>query len=394
MIPFRADVAQHALQLLVVEGAGVTVITIFQRHGATFQQGLTAHAIGKRRAQFGQHTVDGGGNLLERREAQRLLVDGVTAEELIGTLAGQHHLHVLARFSCHEVQRDQGRIRHGIIEVPDDLGHGRGIFLGADHLDNVLGTNGRRGFRCHVHLGVTLALKAGGERQQIRIVALGQGGDSGGVDASGEEAAHCHISAHVLSHRIFQRLGDLLEHLVLIARGHLAHGEARLKPTLLLELSARLHGGKTAGFHATNSLVQALRLRHVLQIRVVRQGAYVQLSADFQRVGHGKNALLFRRKHRASSTRGVVHGLDTELIAREEQLFLLGIPDAEGEHSAQVLHDFLTPVVEANHDGLAVALSIKGVASGLQFFTQFHIVVDLAIERQGIAFRLIRWAPL
>ncbi len=54
----------------------------------------------------------------------------------------------------------------------------------------------------------------------------------------------------------------------------------------------------------------------------------------------------------------------------------------------------LAPVVEAHHDRFAVAFSIKGVASGLELFAELNVVVDLTIERQGVAVGLAFRAPL
>ena len=401
VIPLRAHLAQHAFQLLVVEGAGVAVVALLHGHCAALQQRLTAHALRQRVAQFRQHLINRARNLLERGEAQRLLINRVATEELIRALAGEHDLHVLAGLGCHEVQRNQRWVGDRVVQVPHDLGHRVGELFWADHLDDVLRADRRSGLRSDVHLGVTLALKTGGEGQQVRVVALGQRCDGRGVDAAGEEGTHRDVRAHVLGHGILQGLGDALEEGILAARRDLSHRELRLEVTLLLDGAAALCALRWgsderagAGFQTEDVLVQALRLRHVLQIRVVSNSPGIQIEVQADGVRKGKDALLLGGEYRRLVCRGQVHRLDAERIASEEQAALHRIPDRDAEHATQVVDHIGTPVVEANDDRLAVATGIKGVAQPLELLAELDVVVDLAVEGHGVAVRLIRRAPL
>ena len=62
----------------------------------------------------------GAGQRLEGAQRDRLAVDRVAAEQLVGALAGQHDLDVLAGLAGDEVQRHQRRVGHRVVEVPDD----------------------------------------------------------------------------------------------------------------------------------------------------------------------------------------------------------------------------------------------------------------------------------
>ena len=53
-----------------------------------------------------------------------------------------------------------------------------------------------------------------------------------------------------------------------------------------------------------------------------------------------------------------------------------------------------TPMVIADDDSLAIALSIKGITGGLKFFAKLTVVIDFAIERKRIAVGLSLRAPL
>src|SRR5699024_2008423 len=45
MVPLWTCPRNHALKLLIVKGASITVVALFHGHGATLQQGLTLHAV-------------------------------------------------------------------------------------------------------------------------------------------------------------------------------------------------------------------------------------------------------------------------------------------------------------------------------------------------------------
>ena len=154
---------------------------------------------GRQRCEQPLDRVGDGGQAPQRH---RLPVDGVAAEQLVGPLAGQHHLDVLARLAGDEVQRHQRRVGHRVVEVPHDQRQGVHHLLGADHLGDVLDPD--RGGRLggHVDLGEALALEAGGEGEQLRVVLAGQRCDRGGVDAAGQERADREVRAQVLGHRV------------------------------------------------------------------------------------------------------------------------------------------------------------------------------------------------
>ena len=206
---------------------------------------------------------------------------------------------MLAGFGCHKVQRHQRRVGNRVVQVPHDLRHRVGEFFRADHLDDVLRADRRSGLRGHINLGVALALETRGEGQQVRVVALRQGGDSRGVDAARKEGTHRDVRAHVLGHGILQRFGDALEEGVLAARRNLGHRELRLEVTLLLDGAAALRALRRGsdertrtGLQTEDVLVQALRLRDVLQIRVVSNSPGIQIEVQADGVRKGKDALL------------------------------------------------------------------------------------------------------
>ncbi len=141
--------------------------------------------------------------------------------------------------------------------------------------------------------------------------------------------------------------------------------------------------------------MQCFRLRYVLQNGVVLDGTRIQLGTDADQIGEFEQALLLAAERGAAGAGRDEQRLDPEWIARDEQLACVGVPDREREHSAQAPDRVLTPpVVECSDDGLGVALGEElGVVVLDQFGADLQVVVDLAVERERITLRVLRWAP-
>ena len=277
VIPLALGPWDNALHLLKVKGPRIAVVALLHGHGTAVEQGLALHTFWQHAGKLAQSLAQGRGDLLKWGERQRLLIDGVATEELIGALTGQDHLDVLAGLLGHEVQRHEGRIGHRVIQVPHDLRNRLGVFFRRDDLDDVLHADGCRRFRGHVHLGIAFALEASGKRQQIRVVALGQGSDGGGVDAARQERTHGDIGTHVLGDGILQRFCNAVKELLFFSFWYLLDRETRLKVALGDDLLARLQGHSAAGFHPADIGVQGFRFRDVLQVDIVLNSTTVKV---------------------------------------------------------------------------------------------------------------------
>ena len=185
--PFRPESGQHVAQLRVGEAAGIAVVALLEGQRSAVQQALAAHAVRQGFGQRSHRAPKRSRQVVERLERQRFPIDGVAAEQLVGALAGQHHLDVLARLAGDEEQRHQRRVGHRFVEVPDDLGQRGDELVGSHHLGDV--PRADRLGRCHrdVDLGEALTLEAGGEGDQPRVVPDGQRRDRGRVDAAGQK---------------------------------------------------------------------------------------------------------------------------------------------------------------------------------------------------------------
>ena len=378
----------------VVEATSISVVALLERQGTAVEQTLAASAVRDAFGQLAGSPTQSLGEVLERLERQRLTVDRVAAEQLVGTLAGQHDLDVLARFLRDEPQRNQCRIGYRVVEVPDDLGNGSGELGGGDHLDDVLRADRCGRFCRDVDLGIALTFETGREGDQVGVVAHRQRRDRRGVDTTGQERTDGDVGAHVLGDRILECLGDFLVARLLGARCKRLGRELRREIPRERGLLARTHPGEAARLQASDLLVQCFRLRYVLQNGVVLDGTRIQLGTDADQIGEFEQALLLAAERGATGAGRDEQRLDPERIARDEQLACVGVPDREREHSAQAPDRVLTPVVECSDDGLGVALGEElGVVVLDQFGADLQVVVDLAVERERITLRVLRWAP-
>ena len=224
------------------------------------------------------------GHLLERGERQRLAVDRVAAEQLVGALAGQHHLDVPAGLAGDEPQRDERGVGHRVVEVPDDERQRVHHLVGLDGADDVPHADRRGRLGRDVHLRVALAVEPRGERDQVGVVLLGERRDGRRVDAAGQERADRDVGAHVLGHRVAQHGGDPAGR-VLSRRRACSTG---VKYRSASGSPPGAHGDVRARLDPTDRPVQRRGLRHVLQQQVVLQRRGVQVPVDVAEAQRGR----------------------------------------------------------------------------------------------------------
>jgi hypothetical protein len=95
--------------------------------------------------------------------------------------------------------------------------------------------------------------------------------------------------------------------------------------------------------------------------------------------------LQLRAEDEAARRRRVVHRLDAEAVAREHELVALAIPDGEAEHAGERVDDGGAALFVEVHDRFGVARRREGVAARDEVFAQRAVVVDLAVEDDGVA---------
>ena len=268
-------------RLVFAEHAGVADVAVPQRGGRALQE---APALDPGR--------DHHRGLLDRGPAPvrqplagpdhaGLVVDRVPAEQLVGALAGQHDLDVLARLAGHEPQRDGGGIGHRFVEVPDDLREVPEELLPGDHVGNRPHADGGRRLLRPVDLAVPLALEPHGEREQVRPVLGGQRADRRRVDAAGQERPERSVAAQVDRDRVAHRGENR-------ARGRLAGlagwPQVGAPEAVDVDRPARPGDHGVAGRQHLDGRRDGVRRGHVLEGQVPAQRGGVQVP-QFPRLG-------------------------------------------------------------------------------------------------------------
>ena len=80
---------------------------------------------------------------------------------------------------------------------------------------------------------------------------------------------------------------------------------------------------------------------------------------------------------------GVVKRLDPEAVAGEKQRFAVAVPEGEGEHAAKAVDTRCAPGFPGVDDDFGVATSVEDMTERLQFWNEFLIVVDFAVENDA-----------
>ena len=316
---------------------------------------------------------------------ERRLVDAVAAEELVGPLAGEHRLHLLGRYLVHEVERHGARVGRGLVHVPLHARQARPVLLLADVLGAVrdvqlVGQLARPGYL--VALALVLG-EAHGERLDGGVL-LGQAcGHVAGVDAARQKRAHLHVGHVVVAHALAHGGVDGL-HGVLAAAA-LVEGVLRAPVAAHLDGAVGAHGHAVGGGQLEDALEERLVERRELEAQVLLERVLVERALvggvlqDALDLG-GEDEL---RAGRALLHR-VVERLDAEEVARAEELAGGAVPDGEREHAAQAVEHALAPGEVAREQHLGVRARLELPALGLELRAQVAVVVDLAVEHDGV----------
>ena len=336
------------------------------------------------------------GHLEVLGELVLVVIDPVAAEQLVGALAGLHHLHLFRSKLADEVQRDGRRCTERLVHVVLLSGNDVQELLGRD-LHVLVGKPRPLGELARILQLVQLDLEAGvlslvalllaagdvithGERLHTLVVMLAHAvRGQRAVNAAGQEAADLHVGdlmgAHALVERVLDDVGPFLK----------ALGTVDLVGDLVEALDgglAVLEHHEMTGRHLMDVLEHGLRVVHVLEAQVLRQRLAVQLLLETRVCQEG---LDFAAPNQTAALMLVVQRLDAEDIARQHQLLFLGIPDGDGKHAAQALEHARAPCLIAMHDGLGVAVGLELIAHALKLGAQLLKVVNLAVERDGHA---------
>ena len=148
--------------------------------------------------------------------------------------------------------------------------------------------------------------------------------------------------------------------------------------------------GADAQVVGRRELADARERRALREVRPRREGldeaGRVELAAPLR---VPQQRLRLGREAEVAAELGDEERPDAEPVAREEELFLLTIPDGEREVSVQALQAVRAPLGVRVRDHAGVGGGREAVAERLELLRQLDVVVDLAVLHHPVAARLV-----
>ena len=193
-------------------------------------------------------------------EVDGLAIDPVATEEFVCTLSREHDRDVFACSLGHEVERHRGRIGHGLVEVPGDVGKDPEV---VGQVDMDLMVVRAEGISHLAGLGMlTHRIEADGEgldrlQPESRTLLLHQGHGDGAVDPAAEECADGDVGDEVVLHRVLEHRADLVDETwFVVDAGRELVAPVALGPELRI---GEVDDGEMAGIESVDAAEEGLR---------------------------------------------------------------------------------------------------------------------------------------
>ena len=141
-----------------------------------------------------------------------------------------------------------------------------------------------------------------------------------------------------------------------------------------------------AGKQAVNVLKKGFRRNRVLERKIGVKSARIEA---FYKVGVFKDTFDFACVNELAADLSVVHRLDSEEVARNEQTAVNSVVDCKAEHASELGKHVLSPLFKAVNKHLTVRLCIELMASFNKSLSDFLVVVNLAVKGENQGFVLV-----
>ena len=309
-------------------------------------------------------------------------VDGISGEHFVGALAGEHDDYVLAGPLRQVVQRHAGRVRHGLVEVPDQVRQEIREVLRGDGYLGVVGVQRARHAPRLVQLRRTV-LGEVADRKALHPLAAALpaqvhhvGRDRRGVEPAREEHAERHVGHQPDPDRVAHALPQLPGELVVRALIRLGREEAM--PVAANGKLALLVDGVRGGRQLVDALEGGEARGHVAQAQVEIEGLLVELARNGR---IAEKRLHFRAEDQTIAAEVVIDRLLAQPVSREEEPLSPCVPDGEGEHPRDALRQRVAPLLVAVDEDLGIAAAAEDMSARDELRAQIEVVVDLAVER-------------
>ena len=319
----------------------------------------------------------------------RAAIAAIAGEQLVATLAGQHHLQLARRRRRQLVGRQRRIVGHRVVEAGRHLGQQRPE-IGLAELDlDMLGAEPAG------HGAGLLALIVGGagvgEAHGVRphrmpVEPRHHGQQRGAVDAARQEHAVGHVGALVDGDAVLERRVETTLGVGLVAGLGAAVGQGGAAQAL--DDAALGDDQRLAGQHPLDAFEDGLAARGELELE---EGVARPRIDPWRRQAGGEQRLGFGGEGQATGGLEVIQRLDAERVAGQQQALGGRVVERDGVHAAQALGEARAVAAVEMQRHLAVGLG--GEIDPRQGLALLDVVVDFGVGHQrraaGLAQRLI-----
>src|SRR6267143_7185678 len=99
----------------------------------------------------------------------------------------------------------------------------------------------------------------------------------------------------------------------------------------------------------------------------------------------GEQRFKFRGKDQFAAAHAVVERFDAEAIARQEQPFLITVPNSDREHPVATLEGVDAVEHELIQEYLGIRLGVENASAPFEFRVKFEVIINLAVIDDVIA---------
>ena len=318
---------------------------------------------------------------LQLFQGQHPPIDVVARQDLVRSLARQDHGDVLAGDPGNEVERDAGRIGHGLVQMPHQIGNEVAEVGGAQPVFVVLGSEAR-GCQARVAqlvgvlfpgLGSLVSDTEGLDSVLARDLAHDRE-DAARIQPPAEKQAERDFRDQTKADAFFEQAGEFVD-------GRLWPSGKRLLVVDIPVFSdpdcAVFHYQDMPGLELVDLLEPRARPRDIAQREIEVERFRIERA---RHAGHLKQRLDLGGEDEEVLVAVVVERLDAQPVASQEEPPLAPVPDGEGEHPAQPFDARLAELLVGVNDRLGIGARPKTVAARREIAREVGEVVDLAVE--------------
>ena len=242
-----------------------------------------------------------------------------------------------------------------------DLWHLTPVFLFGNLMAVVLQPQELGTFFCILCLTVLIILikETNGKGLLSRIFCS----NIAGIHTTGKERTYFHICQHMLVHRIFQHISQLLHQFFLAVFGYWFQCWVKVLCHIQFSvLVSQIMSWKKTIYSFEKGFCQI----GILEGQIFFQCLIIDFFFKSRKL---QNTLNLRCKYQIAADHGIIYWLDSEKVSRHKQSLFLIIPDGKSKHSTQFMHQLLAIFFIAMNQCLCIRTVLEDMSLSQESFS-------------------------